>query len=113
MNYNLDRKTFKSVTNTENGDVDNQTLFFYQQKDKLVTANYRGGTIAEGHLIAKILENGQLDMRYHHLTIHGTFMLGKCLSTPELLKDGRLKFKEEWQWLSGDKSSGNSEIEEI
>ena len=40
-------------------------------------------------------------------------MLGKCLSTPELLSDGRLKFKEAWQWLSGDMSSGYSEIVEV
>jgi len=40
-------------------------------------------------------------------------MLGKCLSTPELLPDGALKLKEQWQWLSGDKSSGYSELEEI
>jgi hypothetical protein len=40
-------------------------------------------------------------------------MLGKCLSTPENLPDGRLKFRESWHWLSGDMSQGQSEIEEI
>ena len=31
----------------------------------------------------------------------------------DILQDGRLKFKEYWQWLSGDMSSGYSEIIEI
>ncbi|MTI29793.1 n-acetylglutamate synthase [Xanthovirga aplysinae] len=113
MNYNLDGKIFKPVNSTENGEVDSQTLFYYQQTGNLVTAKYKGGSIIEGHLIAKVLDNGQLDMRYHHLNTAGEFMLGKCLSTPELLDNGKLKFKEEWQWLSGDKSSGISEIVEI
>jgi hypothetical protein len=113
VKYNLEGKIFRSVRNTENGEVGSGTLFYYSQKDKVVSAQYGGGSIANGHLIALVLPNGQLDMRYHHLNNKGEFMLGKCLSTPELLPDGRLKFKESWQWLSGDMSSGYSEIEEI
>lgn len=113
MKYNLEGKVFRSVTNTENGEVSSNTLFHYRQKDKVVSAQYGGGSIVSGHLIAQVLFNGQLDMRYHHLNNKGELMLGKCLSTPELLPDGRLKFKESWQWLSGDMSSGYSEIEEI
>jgi hypothetical protein len=113
MDYNLNGKVFRSVSNSENGDVDAATIFYYQQNGEIVTARYVGGSIVEGHLIAKVLPNGQLDMRYHHLNQAGEFMLGKCLSTPSLLPDGRLKFAEAWQWLSGDGSSGWSEIEEI
>jgi len=113
VKYNLEGKIFRSVTNTENGEVGAGTLFYYRQHGDVVSAEYRGGTIVAGHLIAKVLNNGQLDMRYHHLNNHGEFMLGKCFSTPEILPDGRLKFKESWQWLSGDISEGYSEIEEI
>ena len=113
MKYNLEGKIFTSISNTENGDVGAETLFYYHQDGDIVTAKYEGGSIVKGHLIAKILSNGQLDMRYHHLNTKGDFMTGKCLSTPEVLADGRLKFKEQWQWLSGDMSKGYSEIEEI
>ena len=78
-----------------------------------MTADYHGGGIVAGHLIARVLEDGRLDMRYHHLNDKGEFMLGTCLSTPERLADGRLRFKESWQWLSGDRSAGYSEIEEV
>ena len=113
MKYNLDGKVFRSVSNTDNGDAGADTLFYYHQADDLVTADYRGGSIVAGHLIARVLADGQLDMRYHHVNDKGDFMLGKCLSTPERLPDGRLRFKEQWQWLSGDLSSGYSEIEEV
>ncbi|QJR80438.1 n-acetylglutamate synthase [Alteromonas pelagimontana] len=113
MNLNLHTKVFRSVTNTGNGEVGADTIFHYQQHKDVVTATYQGGSIANGHLIAKVLPNGELDMRYHHINKAGELMLGRCLSTSELLPNGRLKFRESGQWLSGDMSSGYSEIEEI
>ena len=113
MDYNLEGKVFRSVANTANGEAGGDTFFYYHQTADLVTADYRGGRIVHGHLIAKVLPNGQLDMRYHHLNDQGIFMVGRCLSTPARLPDGRLRFHEEWQWLSGDWSSGRSEIEEV
>jgi hypothetical protein len=111
--FDFDGKVFRSASNTPNGEVGGDTLFHYRQAGDIVTATYQGGEIVAGHLIAKVLDNGQLDMRYHHLNSKGEFMLGKCLSTPRRLDDGRIALSEEWQWLSGDLSSGRSEIEEI
>jgi hypothetical protein len=113
MEYNLEGKIFRSVSNTDNGEVRADTRFHYRQSGDIVTADYSGGGILVGHLIARVLAGGQLDMRYHHLNDRGDFMLGKCLSTPQRLPDGRLRFSEQWQWLSGDMSSGSSEIEEV
>lgn len=76
----------------------------------MVWAEYTGGRIIRGHLIANVLASGQLDMRYHHINKQGEIMIGRCTSTPEIADDGKLKFKEEWQWLSGDMSHGSSEI---
>jgi hypothetical protein len=113
VKYNLDGRIFRSVTNTANGEVRPGTLFHYRQRGDVVSAEYSSETIISGHLIARVLENGELEMRYHHLNDRGELMAGKCLSTPEVLPDGRLKFKESWQWLSGDMSAGYSEIEEV
>ncbi len=113
MDYNLEGKVFASIQNTEGGEVDDETLFYYHQDGDVVWADYEGGSIVKGHLIATVLDNGKLDMRYHHLNNDGKIMIGKCLSTPEILPDGRLKFREEWQWLSGDQSTGYSEIIEV
>lgn len=111
--YNLDNKTFKTLSNTDNGDAGRGTFFFYRQKDDIVWASYSGGMVVKGHLIAKVLENGQLDMTYHHVDRQGELRVGKCLSTPKKLANGRLLFKEEWQWLNGDHTSGYSEIVEV
>jgi hypothetical protein len=45
--------------------------------------------------------------------MEGQLKFGKCLSTPALAADGEIKFFEEWQWMSGDKTIGKSEIEEV
>ena len=113
MKYDLDGKTFRSIANSDNGEVGADTLFHYHQDGELVSADYRGGSIVSGHLIGKMLKDGRLDIRYHHVNDRGEIMLGKCLSTPEVLPDGRLKYEESWQWLSGDMSEGRSEIEEV
>ena len=110
MRYDLEGKTFRSATNSDNGDVGEETFFHYHQSGHLVWADYHGGEIVKGHLIASVLPSGQLDMRYHHVNRQGQIMIGKCLSTPALTPEGKLMFREEWQWLSGDMSSGYSEI---
>jgi hypothetical protein len=111
IDYN--NKIFKSITNTANGEVSDETLFRYKQKDKIVWAEYSGGAIVKGFLIAKVLENNDLDMRYEHINQAGELMTGVCHSSPEILADGRMRLHEKWQWTSGDFSSGESIIEEI
>jgi len=110
MEYNLEGKIFRSVTNTENGEVGADTVFRYHQSGTIVSAEYSGGAIVVGHLVANVLPDGKLDMRYHHINGDGEIMMGRCLSTPEVTDSGKLLLKEEWQWLSGDMSSGYSEI---
>lgn len=113
MLVNLDRRTFVSAFNTDNGEVGSETVFQYRQEGNLVWAEYAGGAIVKGHLIANMDDAGVLDMRYHHVNDIGELMIGKCISTPEVLDDGRIKLHEKWQWLSGDMSSGTSEIIEL
>ena len=112
MNVNYDGRTFKPLSNSETGEVGEDTLFNYHQKDDLVWAEYSGGEIRFGTLIAKVFDDS-LDMRYQHINAKGELMTGTCLSTPEVLPDGRLRLHEKWQWTSGDLSAGESVIEEI
>lgn len=113
IEYHLDGKQFKTVSNTEHGEVSNGTIFYYHQDGDTVWATYSGGKIVTGHLLAKKLANGQLDMTYHHINTDDRLMVGKCLSTPQILDDGRIKFAEHWQWLCGEQESGYSEIIEV
>ena len=112
MKINYDNRTFKSVSNSESGEVSRETTFRYRQKDNLVWAEYAGGEIVFGSLIAKVLPDDSLEMRYQHLNKGGELMTGKCFSQPEILSDGRIRLYEKWQWTSGDFSSGESVVEE-
>lgn len=113
MSINYHKKTFKSIANSDNGEVGEQTIFHYQQQGNFVWAEYSGGAIVKGFLVAKVIENDTLDMRYEHINTTGEIMTGLCLSRPETLLDGRIRLYEKWQWTSGDLSSGESIIEEI
>ncbi len=110
---NYDGRKFASVQNSVSGEVSAETVFHYHHKEDLVWAEYEGGDIVFGNLIAKVLENGDLEMRYQHLNKQGALMTGVCHSTPEILADGRLRLFEKWQWTSGDLTKGESIIEEI
>lgn len=111
INYN--QKKFRSVNNTENGEVSADTIFHYQQEGHLVTATYTGGEILKGNIIGKVDEQGIIEMRYQHLNQQMEFKTGQCISTPEMLPNGKIRLHEKWQWTSGDRSEGESVIEEV
>ena len=106
-------RVFRSVSNSGSGEVDARTTFNYHQEGALVWAEYSGGAIVKGHLIALADDEGRLDMRYQHVNTDGELMTGMCRTTPEMLVDGRLRLHEIWQWTSGDLSFGESQLEEI
>jgi hypothetical protein len=113
MKINYDKRIFKSVKNSETGEVSGETTFYYHQTGDLVWAEYAGGEIVFGSLIAKVLADSSLEMRYQHLNSKGELMTGKCVSAPEILENGKICLHEKWQWTSGDFSKGESVVEEI
>lgn len=113
MMINYDGRVFASIENSAGGDVGSETRFYYRQSGKAVWAEYDGGSVVRGQLIAIADDIGNLDVRYHHINDQGELMTGRCTSTPELLADGRIRLYEKWQWTSGDKSRGESVIEEV
>ena len=113
MSISYDNRRFRSITNSDSGDVGNETVFHYHQDGEIVWAEYSGGEIVRGTLIAKVFSDDSLDMRYQHINQKGQLMTGICTSVPEILPDGRICLYEKWQWTSGDNSTEESVIEEI
>jgi hypothetical protein len=111
MNYN--DKKFRPVSNTENGETSEETIFHYKQSGNILTCEYSGGQIVKGQLIAKVGEEGRINMRYHQINKKDELMTGICNSTPEIMSNGKIRLIEEWQWTSGDNSKGHSILEEI
>ena len=111
MNYN--DKKFRPISNTENSETSNETLFHYKQVGTILTAEYSGGKIKQGHLIGLVDQSGTIEMRYHQINENDELMTGICTSKPETLENGKIRLHENWEWTSGDKSKGTSIIEEL
>ncbi|MDP1814685.1 MAG: n-acetylglutamate synthase [Leadbetterella sp.] len=111
MNYN--KKLFKAISNTQNGDTSSETIFEYIQNGNVLSSKYSGGKILVGHLIGIVNELGLINMRYHHINSEGELMTGICISNPEMLPNGKVRLHEKWRWTSGDCSEGESILEEI
>ena len=67
MKYDINNKTFLLLQNSDSGEVDESTSFYYNQKGNLVTAEYSSGSIEYGKIIA-ILKEDHLDMLYQCVT---------------------------------------------
>ena len=113
MPIDYDDRRFASISNSATGDVGSGTLFHYRHRDDVVWGTYEGGSVAHGTLIARVLKDGALDMRYQHITVDGTIKAGRCLSQPEILVDGRIRLHERWQWTEGGTEAGESIVEEV
>ncbi len=108
-----DNKKFKSIENSESGEVSSKTIFHYRQKGDIIWATYGGGSIMLGNIIGKVDTDGKIDMHYQHISMDRTFKTGKCMSTPEVLENGKIRLYEKWEWTSGQIGKGKSIIEEI
>ncbi len=113
MKINYHAKRFKPVRSSENGEVNEENIFTYEQVNNVLSCQYSGGQIVYGHLLGIVSDDGTIDMCYHQLNVHGELMTGTCQSTPEILPNGKIRLHESWQWTSGDLSKGESVLEEI
>jgi hypothetical protein len=111
INYN--NKTFIPKTISQNGEVSPQTVFVYKQSGNILTSEYSGGKIIKGHLIGIVDKKGNIDMRYHQINDNNEIMTGTCHSIPEILPNGKIRLHEKWEWTSGDRSKGESTLEEV
>ena len=110
---NYHNKKFRSVSNSENGEVSEETIFHYLQEGNVLTSTYSGGQIIQGHLIALVDDEGNINMRYHQVNAKNELMTGVCQSKPEIMPNGKIRLHEFWHWTSGDQSVGSSILEEV
>lgn len=114
---NYHGRRFRPVETTDNGEVGGETVFRYCQDGTVFWATYEGGGVIHGHMAGRVEPDGGLHFRYHHLSMQDGQppepVSGLCHSRLEVLPDGRYRLFEDWQWTSGDRSSGTSIVEEI
>jgi hypothetical protein len=105
-------KKFMLIQNTQSGEVNSDTVFEFSQKEDLVTADYYGGTIKFGKIIAQ-LQKDQLEMLYQCLTKENELRAGKATAQISFTPDQKIRLKLRWKWITGDQSSGTSEYIEL
>lgn len=110
MNYH--NRKFKPVSNSDNGEVDIDMTFHYQQQKNVLFCNYSGGNILKGHLLGKVDQEGKIRMHYHQINKKGELKTGVCSSIPKMV-NGKLMLIESWEWTSGDEGTGESVLEEV
>ncbi len=110
---NYDGRRFVPKMNSDNGEVDVQTLFTYHQNGDILWAEYSGGDILKGSIIGTVLENGELDFVYQHMNNKKQIKNGKCHSVPKVLENGKIELSETWEWTTGECSKGSSLLEEV
>ena len=106
--FNFNNKIFSLLENSENGKVNSETIFKYKQEGNLVTADYYGGSIKYGKIIAH-LSNKTLDMLYQCITTENELKAGKAIAKISLTNHNKIKLKLNWEWLGIKNESGISE----
>jgi len=107
----LDGRTLVGVENSGSGEVSGDTAFEFQQDGDRLYASYAGGDVVDGHLVGTF-DGEQWDIRYAQINAAGETATGHSVGTVELLDDGRVRVKDEWEWES-QAGSGESVLEEI
>lgn len=110
--FDFNNKRFALIQNSDNGEVNTETIFHYKQEDNLVTADYYGGTIKYGKIIAE-LEDDKLNMLYQCFTTDNDLKAGKALAKITLTENSKIKLSLDWEWLTNGNDKGKSEYIEI
>jgi hypothetical protein len=110
--FNFNNKRFAIIRNSANGQVNKETIFEYRQDGNLVTADYFGGTIKYGKIIAE-LKGDKLSMLYQCFTTDGQLKAGKAIAQISLMENGKMKLSLDWEWLTNGNGTGKSEYLEI
>ncbi len=107
----LNYKSFKAVSNSDNGEVGEETVFRYREKEGIVWASYHGGDILFG-MLSGFRRKDQLFFNYQHQNKLGEILTGKC-ETQMIINQGLIELHESWEWTCKDFSKGKSILIEI
>ena len=108
--FSLEDRYFTAISNSDTGEVSDETIFAYHQKGNVIWAEYSGGSVIKGFLLGTIDENNNLRFDYRHINTDGESKSGSCTSEPRF-ENGKLRFYEKWKWTDG--CEGTSVIEEL
>ncbi len=110
--FDLDNKTFRIVLNEGPGaEVTGETTFHFRQQGAIVHADYWGGGVQFGKLLA-VLEGQTLRQSYIQVNREGQFNAGHSQVQVELTEAGKIRLLDSWEWESQE-GRGQAIIEEV
>lgn len=104
---NFNNKILVLRDNTPNGTTNMETVFNYKQEGDLVTADFSGGSIKYGKIIA-LHKGDYLDMIYQMFTSTNELKSGKATAQIAVNETGKIQLHLNWEWLSGSNNKGTS-----
>jgi hypothetical protein len=110
--WNYDGRRFRS-TAAETAAGADRPIGHYHQSGDLVWAEFAGGAVRAGRLLGRCSGDGTLTLSYSQVMTDGQVLSGACVTTPQVLPDGRLRLRESWRRFDGSGYHGISYIEEI
>lgn len=103
-------KTFRAVANSSNGTMNTDTTMTFVSEDESgILGVYGGGTIKTGNVVARRVSDSIVEMLYHCVTVSGELKAGQARARFTSDPDRGLCMHLDWQWLTGDRTSGRSE----
>ncbi|PWL39702.1 n-acetylglutamate synthase [Flagellimonas aquimarina] len=109
---NLNNLRMNVVQTSENGVVNEETIFNFRQSGNMVEANYSGGQIAQGFLVGKI-QGDILQFSYCQLQTDGELDNGISKSEISVKTNGKIRLTEHFEWASREGQSGVNIFEEL
>ena|SRR5688572_3228728 len=106
---NLAGTTFRAISNSKHGSINTETEMRFTSDAGIVIGNYSGGTVVAGQVLGKRLGDSEMEMLYHSASTNGEMQAGKAHGRFALDQEDRMRMVLDWQWLTGDQSSGQSE----
>lgn len=111
--FTLEGVKMNVVKTADNGVVNQDTIFFFSQKENVVSAEYQGGKILKGFLVGKLSTQNQLEFSYCQMQLDGK--LDNGLSSCQLSKndEGKLILIEHFEWKSRPGEFGTNIFQEL
>jgi hypothetical protein len=95
--FDYDGLVFSSAAAETADERGNGPVGNYHQRGNVVWAEFVGGAVVRGSLVGECAEDGTLTLGYCQLLTTGEVISGRCVSTPEVLADGRVRLREQWR----------------
>jgi hypothetical protein len=109
MTIRYDNRTF-TVADADGRDV---PMARYHQDGDVVWAEFAGGKVRRGSLAGTCAPDGVLRLAYCMVLEGGDVISGRCVSTPTVLADGRIRLAEQWERYGPHGTTGLSYLEEV